>query len=119
MQLQINPTGTIYLATEAVDFRKAFDGLSGVIRDYLGKDPLSGDIFMFFNRRRNRVKLLVWDGDGFWLYYKRLEEGTFEYPLNTQADERYQELLQEQLYFILSGVELSSIKKRKRYKKCA
>jgi len=118
MQLQLIPGATIYLATKPVDFRKSFDGLSGVIRNCFEKDPLSGDVFMFFNRRRNSAKILVWDGDGFWLHYKRLETGTFEYPVSS-IDEQCKSLLAEELYFILSGVELSSIKRRKRYKRVA
>jgi len=75
----------VWVASEPVDFRKAFDGLCGVIHSHLSGDPYSGDVYVFFNRRRNRVKLLVWDANGFWLFYKRLERGTFE-DLRTSPD---------------------------------
>ena len=65
--------------------RKGFDGLSGLIRDGLQKDPLSGDVFIFFNKRRNQVKLLLWEKDGFSIYHKRLEGGTYESPVLTSA----------------------------------
>ena len=63
--------------------RRGFDGLSGLVNSHLNQDALSGDVFVFINRRRNRIKLLVWDGDGFWLFYKRLEQGTFQLPTTT------------------------------------
>ena len=68
----------VWLACAPVDLRKAFDGLATMVRDQFHRDPFSGDVFVFFNRRRDRVKLLVWDDNGFWLLYKRLELGTFE-----------------------------------------
>ena len=66
-----------YYYREATDMRKSFDGLSGLIRTGLNRDPLSGDVFVFINRRRTHIKLLVWDRNGFVLFYKRLERGTF------------------------------------------
>ena len=68
----------IFAATEPIDFRKGFDGLVQIVRDGFKEDPFGGDLFCFFNRRRDRVKLLVWDRNGFWLHCKRLERGTFE-----------------------------------------
>ena len=68
----------VFLATEPVDMRKAHDGLCAIVRDHFQDDPFSGDVFVFLNRRRNRIKLLTWDKDGFWLHYKRLERGRFE-----------------------------------------
>jgi len=68
----------IFVARERVDFRKGFDGLCAIVRDHLGDDPLSGHLYLFFNARWNRLKILVWDRNGFWLFYKRLERGTFE-----------------------------------------
>ncbi len=76
--LSLNSRVRIFAALEAVDFRKGFDGLVAIVRDAFEQDPFSGDLFCFFNRRRDRVKLLVWDENGFWLHYKRLERGTFE-----------------------------------------
>lgn len=90
--------------------RKGFDGLSGLVREGLGKDPLSGDVFIFFNRRRNHVKLLLWEHDGFSLYHKRLERGTYELPVSTS-----EELRSDELMLILQGISLKSVRRRKRF----
>ncbi|MCX7429686.1 MAG: IS66 family insertion sequence element accessory protein TnpB [Planctomycetia bacterium] len=76
--LSIAPPPTIYLHSGATDMRKSFDGLSGIIRGTFGGDPADGSLFLFVNKRRDRIKALWWDGDGFVLWYKRLEQGTFE-----------------------------------------
>lgn len=90
--------------------RKGFDGLSGLVREGLGKDPLSGDVFIFFNKRRTQVKLLLWERDGFSIYHKRLERGTYELPNTTAA-----ELRSDELMLILQGISLQSIRRRKRF----
>ena len=90
--------------------RKGFDGLSGLVREGLSKDPLSGDIFIFFNRRRTQVKLLVWEKDGFLIYHKRLERGTYELPGSTSN-----ELRSDELMLILQGISLRSVRRRKRF----
>ena len=92
--------------------RKGFDGLSGLVRDGLQKDPLSGDIFIFFNKRRSQVKLLLWEKDGFSIYYKRLERGTYELPLLKNASA---ELGSDELMLILQGISLKSVQRRKRF----
>jgi transposase len=92
------------------DMRKSFDGLSGIVRDGLNKDPLGGDVFVFVNRRRNQIKLLCWEGDGFILFYKRLEKGTFEWPKGEESGLSYQTL-----HAILQGIKLQAIRQRKRY----
>lgn len=107
---------SIYFSSRPVDFRKCFDGLCGEIQDYLGHDPLSGSLFVFYNKGRNRIKLLLWDSDGFWLLYKRLELGTFELPPISPQDKEIM-LSSEQLHFILSGIELDGIRHRKRFTK--
>jgi transposase len=76
--LSIAPPPTIYLHSGATDMRKSFEGLSGIIRGNFGGDPADGSLFLFVNKRRDRIKALWWDGDGFVLWYKRLEQGTFE-----------------------------------------
>lgn len=76
--LSLPSTVRIFAARDRVDFRKGFDGLCAIVRDGFREDPLSGHLFLFFNMRANRVKILVWDRNGFWLFYKRLERGTFE-----------------------------------------
>lgn len=95
------------------DMRKGFNGLSGLVRNELEKDPLSGDVFIFINRRRNRMKLLVWENSGFVLYYKILEQGTFELPTNDEGTSR--QINWRDLVLILEGVVLSSVRKRKRF----
>lgn len=90
--------------------RKGFDGLSGLVREGLAKDPLSGDVFIFFNKRRSQVKLLVWERDGFSIYHKRLEAGTYELPATPAV-----ELQSDELMLILQGISLKSVKRRKRF----
>jgi transposase len=103
-----------YLYAQATDMRKSFDGLSGMVTTALGRDPLSGDVYVFVNRRRDRMKLLVWDRTGFWIFYKRLEQGTFQLPSPT-AEQASLELPYEELMMILEGIDLASIKRRRRY----
>ena len=76
--LSLSPNTRIYLHVPPTDMRKSFDGLSGLVRSAFGMDPLGGSWFLFLNRRRDRIKILAWDRDGFILVYKRLESGTFE-----------------------------------------
>jgi transposase len=92
------------------DMRKGYDGLSGLVRNEWKKDPLSGDIFIFLSKQRNKIKLLHWQNDGYVIYSKRLEKGTFELPKDQSI-----EITAHQLQFILDGIYLSSIKKRMRY----
>lgn len=103
-----------YLYAQAVDLRQSFDGLSGIVTSVLGRNPLSGDVYVFLNRRRDRMKLLVWDRTGFWIFYKRLEQGTFQLPRHcteaTAIAVGYEELM-----LILEGIDLTSIRRRRRY----
>lgn len=94
--------------------RKSFNGLSGLVRSELGRNPLLGDVFIFINRRRDKLKLLVWDRSGFIIYYKSLEQGTFELPRFKVGDKSYS-LAWEELVLILEGVALGSVRRRKRY----
>lgn len=103
-----------YLCRQPTDMRKNFDGLSGVIESTLGANPLSGDAFIFINKRRDRIKLLLWDRDGFWIFYKRLEKGTFQLPIDT-SDTQSVELTYDALWMILTGIDLGSIKRRPRF----
>jgi transposase len=98
---------------EVIDMRKGVDGLSGLVRNGLQKDPLSGDVFIFLNRRRNQIKLLLWEGDGFALYYKRLEKGNYEIPSFEHKNEA--EIHSRELVLILQGVVLKSVKRTDRY----
>jgi transposase len=103
-----------YLCRQSTDMRKNFDGLSGVIESSLGANPLSSDVFIFINKRRDRIKLLLWDRDGFWIFYKRLEKGTFQIPIDT-SDTQSVELTYDALWMILTGIDLGSIKRRPRF----
>lgn len=103
-----------YLSRQPADMRKSFDGLSGLVRQGLGRDPLSGEVFIFFNRRRTMAKILVWGRSGFVVWSKRLERGTFELPRKTEAGASVV-LNWEELVMILEGVSLGSIRRRKRY----
>ncbi len=103
----------IYLATGCTDMRKGFDSLAALVREHLGQDPLSGSLFLFVRRGRDRLKILHWDSDGFALWYKRLEEGTFRLPSARTAAASV-ELKASELAMLLEGIDLSSIKRRKR-----
>jgi transposase len=104
----------IYLATGRTDMRKGFDSLAALVRDHLGHDPLSGCLFLFIGGGRDRIKILYWDNDGYALWYKRLEEGTFRLPSLATAQASVQ-LKASELAMLLEGIDLSSIKRRKRF----
>jgi transposase len=94
--------------------RKSFDGLTGIVQNELKADPLNGAIFIFLNRRRNQVKLLLWEGDGFSLYHKRLEKGSYELPAD--SDGRLDVTIEaDQSLLLLKGISLGHIRRRKRY----
>ncbi len=112
--LNIGTTGTIYVAVDSQDGRKGIDGLAGVVRTVLGRDPASGDIFVFKNRRGDKLKILGFMGDGFALYLRRLEKGTFAFPTATSKELA---ITTTQLAMILGGIELAQTRTRKRFKK--
>ena len=103
-----------FLCRGATDMRNGFDGLGGLVRKHFEADLMSGDVFIFINRKRDRVKMLAWDVTGFAIYYKRLERGTFEIPLDITG-KRSVELNYATLVMLLEGIELEGLKKRKRY----
>jgi transposase len=92
------------------DMRKGFDSLSGIVTSLMQRHVLSGDVFIFLNRRRNHIKLLHWEGDGFGLYHKRLERGTYERP-SVPTDS----IAHQQILLMLQGISLKSVRTRKRY----
>lgn len=102
----------VYLATAPADMRKGFDGLAALASCGLGLDPLSGHLFVFSNRRRDRLKVLYWDRDGYAVWAKRLERGTFRIP--TAADGRV-EMTAADLAALLAGIDLSAARRRPRY----
>lgn len=110
--LSITNIHRCYLYRGRTDMRKGIDTLSGLVRNEFGKDPLSGELFIFFNSSRSLVKILMWDQDGFGLYQKRLEGGTFEIPDGNLAHEA---ITAQQLNLILAGVSLKNVRLRPRY----
>lgn len=107
----------IFVALEPTDMRCGFDGLSGLVQETLQQDPLSGHLFLFRNRRRDRVKILLWDGDGFVLYYKRLSRGTFELPAPANPESKAVEIRASELSMLLDGIELQGRRRRLRYER--
>ncbi len=103
----------IFAATSPVDFRKSHDGLYAIVQHHFREDPFSGSVYVFFNRRRDRIKLLVFDRNGFWLFYKRLEKGTFR-ELRTRGRTRV-EITRTELAMILEGIDLEKGRIRKHF----
>lgn len=103
-----------YLYRSPTDMRKGFDSLCGIVTSELRMNVLSGSVFIFINKKRGQVKLLLWEGDGFAIYYKRLEKGTYELPA-TNDNTNNIAISNEALQYILQGVFLKSVRKRKRY----
>lgn len=105
-----------FLYRAATDMRKGFNGLSGLVRQHIGHELLSGDAFVFLNKRRDRIKILVWDRNGFVVWYKVLEQGTFELPA---AENDSLEMSWTDIQLLLEGIEIKSVKRRKRYAEVA
>lgn len=103
-----------YMYTGNADMRRTFEGLCGLVRNEMNGDPLNHQVYIFINRRGTQVKLLLWEGDGFSIYHKRLEAGTFERPVIHKNDKQAV-LNRTQLQLILQGVKLKSVAYRKRY----
>ena len=112
--LPVFPQLRFYLYSQPTDMRKSFDGLSGIVTNNLLDNPTSGDVYIFVNRRRDRMKLLFWDRTGFWLFYKRLEQGTFQIPPHP-ADQLSIKLSYDVLLMLVEGIDITSIKRRPRY----
>ena len=113
--LSLSSTQRYFLYARPTDMRKGFSGLSGLVRRHIGHPLMGGDVFIFVNRRRDRIKLLMWDATGFALYYKQLEQGTFELPDSGRGQSV--ELGWAELGMLLEGIEIKSAKRRKRYAK--
>ena len=107
----------IYIAAEPVDLRRGFDGLAAATRSLIG-DPMSGHLFCFLNRRKNRIKLLVWDRTGYLLVYKRLERGTFALPTQPAPGHRHVEVDAGELGLMLEGLDLRGARRRAKSNKC-
>jgi transposase len=105
----------VFLCTRPTDMRKSFDGLTGLVEECFRQDLLTGHLFLFINRRRDRIKILYFDRDGLAIWYKRLEAGSFQIPRTTETDGV--ELQPAQLAMILSGIDLQSARQRKRFQR--
>lgn len=113
--LALSPRVRVFALREAVDFRRGIDSLHGLVRDGFGDDPLSGHLFVFFNRSRDRLKILTRDRNGFWLLSKRLERGTFEQIASRGGSSQRIELSRMQLTLLLEGIALDSVKSKKHF----
>lgn len=103
---RFDPSLKVYLHREAVDGRKAINGLALLVEQVLGLDPFGSALFVFSNRRRDRIKILLWDRNGFWLMIKRLEADRFKWP----KDDAVVTLSVEQLHWLLSGIDLAAMR---------
>ena len=110
----ISSTLRFYLYSQPTDMRQGFDGLSGLVISQMNRNPLSGDVYLFINRRRDRMKLLIWDRTGYWILYKRLEQGRFQVA-NHHLSSNEIPLSYESIIMLLEGIDLSRIRRRKRY----
>lgn len=106
----------VYLCTAPCDMRRSFDGLYALVTSVLQLDAFAGHLFVFANRHRDRVKILYWDRDGFAVWAKRLEEGTYAVPFGEENEHR-REITAQELGALLSGIDLSVAKRRKRYQR--
>jgi transposase len=109
----LSPATRIYIGLEAVDMRKGFEGLFGLVRDRLGQDPLSGHLFLFSNRSHTRLKALVWDGSGLWVCAKRLEKGRFRWPRQAENGSRTVTMRPEEFAMLVNGLDLQAARPRK------
>lgn len=114
--IDIHPSTRAFLYSQATDMRYSFDALSGLVKSYFGLNPICGHIFVFFNRRRDRMKVLVWQINGFVLYYKRLEQGTFSWVLDLNLHEGG-EMDVSDFAMILTGINPCETESRNRKKK--
>lgn len=104
-----------FLYHKPTDMRKSFNGLCGIVRNELKQNPVSGEVYLFINRRRTMIKLLVWDRNGFWLFAKRLEQGTFQRPLDSDSPSGIA-IDYETLVMLLEGIDYRKSVRRKRFK---
>ena len=130
--LSISRTTRVFLATEPTDMRKGFDGLFALVENVIREDPFSGHLFVFRNRRRDRLKVLWWDADGLAIFYKRLERGNYQFPTDSVVSKSGTtlsgatksgttssrcEIRSDELSLLLAGIDLGSVKRRRRYQR--
>ena len=114
----LNESHRYYLSTSGTDMRKGFDALCGIVRSDMGRDPLSGEVFIFLNRSRTTIKLLHWERGGFVLYHKRLERGRFSLPV-FDANTRSYLLGWTDLVLMVEGISIEKVYRQKRFEKVA
>jgi transposase len=110
--LSLPPSVRVFVCVRPSDMRRSFDSLAFMVEDVVRQDPLSGHLFVFRNKRADRVKILYWDRDGYAIWYKRLEEGAFHFP---ESDAPGLEIESTQLAILLGGIDLAGARKQKRY----
>lgn len=110
----LTPAIRVFFCRRPTDMRRSFDGLLGLVRDFLGCDPLSGHLFVFRNRPGDRLKVLYWDRTGLCIWYKRLEKGTFKFPASS-SDVASVEISWADLMLILEGIDLAEGRRQVRY----
>jgi len=126
--LNLSRTVRVFLALQPTDMRKGFDGLFALVENVIEQDPFSGHLFVFRNQRRDRLKILWWDRDGLAIFYKRLEKGSYQFPLDEErstapgSDRNPSKTLRceiraEELALLLEGIDLGSVKRRPRYER--
>jgi len=116
----LSPQTKVFLAKEPTDMRKSFRSLVAVTEGVLEQEPTSGHLFVFVNARRDMMKILHWDGGGFWIWYRQLERGTFQLPdQQTLNDSAAIEMTPSQLSLILDGIDLRSVRQRLRHQRVA
>ncbi|MGH2855672.1 MAG: IS66 family insertion sequence element accessory protein TnpB [Solirubrobacteraceae bacterium] len=108
--LSLPPSVRVFVCTAPTDMRKSFDGLCALVQTVLKQDPFSGHLFTFLNRRKDKVKILYWDRSGFFLMYKRLEEGTFRMPERGEIGTR-------ELMMVLEGLDVTEVRERRWYQR--
>jgi hypothetical protein len=113
--ISVATNARIFVFSQPTDMRKSFNGLSGIVAAHFDVELLSGHLFLFFNRRRDCIKILAWDRDGLMIWYKRLEAGTFQSSSLTSDDASF-EIDSVKLSLLLSGIDIESAKQRKRYR---
>lgn len=112
--LTFAPSTKIFLVSGVTDLRKQYDSLAAIVSGTLKDDPYSGSVFVFCNRRRNRIKILVWDHSGFWILAKRLEQGTFAWP---DGKEQKVDMTSQELAVLLAGIDLRGARRRRWYER--
>ena len=109
--INLPPSVRIFISTAPADMRRSFDGLSAMVKYVIQENPMSGHLFVFTNKRRDRVKVLFWDRTGFVIWYKRLEEGRFRFPSTPEPGANHVELEAGQLTLLLEGIDLSGARR--------